>query len=583
VWYTDVPFNQRNTSTEVGVAIGERRPAQAAAAHHHAAQQSSIFEGEGNVEDRSALRTDGPKKEGSLPASSSSSPSERSCVSADVQQDTVHVVNHRGAAFRVQPIRRFSDVAEDLPQWLNQGIASMGYEKPTAVQSYAIPLLMEAKDVVGIAPTGSGKTVAFAIPALSTVDITKRRRMGRSEPSILVLCPTRELTQQTKSVFVALGGGQVITRAVFGGQDRDEQRKFLSHGSEALIATPGRLCDFLDTGDISLEHVDFFVLDEADRMLEMGFAPQLKHIMKHLTFKEEGEGHRRRVTMMWSATWSKTVEQLASGLLHPTERLTVTVEQASKMNQDIVQHTYGVQDPSEKLHKMVHLYESGKISALEKVIVFANHKDTVETIAADMVTALRVADRQLIQGLHGGMRQPKRDAIMRKFRSGEVRVLVATDVAARGLDVPDIEHVVNYDLPTEIDRYVHRIGRTGRAGRKGMSHTFFCRHDAGLGADLADFLVTNNVILSDEAAAVVQGSRFGRDRHYFQRYDTGSKPITPMSNANLSEDAPENDWRHTQESTRHAGTRGSMGGHHRHGGGRGGRRPLRVITLKRDA
>lgn len=462
----------------------------------------------------------------------------------------------------------------------------MGYAKPTTVQSYAIPLLMESKDIVGIAPTGSGKTVAFAIPALST--ITTRRRNGKCEPSILVLCPTRELTNQTKTVFMALGGGKVITRSVIGGEDRDRQRGWLLQGADALIATPGRLCDFLDSKDIILDHVDFLVLDEADRMLEMGFAPQLKHIVKHLKEKPE----KRRVTMMWSATWSKTVELLASGLLHPTERLTVRVEQKSQVNTDIAQRTYGVQDPSQKIDRVVQLYEGGHISPKEKVIVFANHKETVEAVAKQLLAALRVEDQQLIQGLHGGMKQAKREVIMRKFRSGEIRVLVATDVAARGLDVPDIEHVINFDLPTETDRYVHRIGRTGRAGRKGVAHTIFSRQDGGMGADLADFLGSNGVKLSEEAAAVVTSSRFGSDRRYFKRYSTNQAPISTSSNSNLSEDAPENDWRNARQETndrfqhnhaRRGGEEGGrdFGGGHHHGGGR--HRPPRVITLKRDS
>jgi ATP-dependent RNA helicase DDX5/DBP2 len=441
---------------------------------------------------------------------------------------------------------------------------------------------------VGIAPTGSGKTVAFAIPALSTIT-SARRRSGKCEPSILVLCPTRELTNQTKTVFMALGGGRVMTRSIIGGQDRDEQRRWLIQGADAVIATPGRLCDFLDSKDVSLEHVDFLVLDEADRMLEMGFAPQLKHIVRHL--KENPE--KRRVTMMWSATWSKTVELLASGLLHPTERLTVRVEQKSKVNTDITQRTYGVQDPSQKVDRVMQMYEGGHISPKDKVIVFANHKETVETVAKQLAAALRVDDPNLIQGLHGGMKQVKREVIMRKFRSGEIRVLVATDVAARGLDVPDIEHVINYDLPTETDRYVHRIGRTGRAGRKGVAHTLFSRQDGGMGSDLADFLQSNGVALSEEAAAVVSSSRFGSDRRYFKRYDSHQVPITTSTNKNLSEDAPQNDWRNAGQETEdrfprgHGGFGGRRGGGHHHGGGggesRGNRhRPIRVITLKRD-
>eukprot|EP00331_Platyophrya_macrostoma_P013602 CAMPEP_0176412416 /NCGR_PEP_ID=MMETSP0127-20121128/4131_1 /TAXON_ID=938130 /ORGANISM="Platyophrya macrostoma, Strain WH" /LENGTH=497 /DNA_ID=CAMNT_0017792083 /DNA_START=105 /DNA_END=1598 /DNA_ORIENTATION=- len=469
-----------------------------------------------------------------------------------------------------------ADVAEDLPQWLNRGIASVGHRHPTTVQSYAIPLLMEAKDVVGIAPTGSGKTVAFAIPALSTFDVIRdRRRNHKAEPSILVLCPTRELTQQTKKVFMDLGAPNVVVRAAFGGMDRETQKRHLSEGADVLIATPGRLCDFVESGDISLNHVAFFVLDEADRMLELGFAPQLRYLVSKLpkaVFHKSSTAEQaaplpvRRITMMWSATWSPTVEQLATGMLDRSNRLTIEVEQNQKINKDIEQRYYAVGDGSEKFSCLLKLFVEQVIPAGSKVIIFTNHKESTEKIAEDLLQGLSIHDSQLIQALHGGMKQPRRDAIMRKYRSGDIRVLVATDVAARGLDVPDIEHVVNFDLPVETDRYVHRIGRTGRAGKKGASHTIFAPSDGSYAADLVAFLERNGVKVPHDIIEVVNQSRFAYDRRQFSRFSERS----PTS---MSSSTEVDNWRRSdQRAPRYGG--GGHGGHNR--------RPRHVITLKRD-
>lgn len=463
---------------------------------------------------------------------------------------TVRVRNHLNHAVKVQPIRRFADVAEDLPLWLNEGIAKMGHTVPTTVQSFAIPLLMEDKDIVGIAPTGSGKTVAFAIPALATVDLSQRRRSGKAEPTVLVLGPTRELVQQTKNVFVTLGGGRAVTRAAFGGEDRDKQRMHLTQGCEALIATPGRLCDFIDSGDVSLEKVQFFVLDEADRMLEMGFGAQLRHIVSKLPPRER---QKRRV-MMWSATWCSQVESLAKGMLSPTERLTVEVDREHKTNVNIEQRAYGLQDHSDRLAALVKLFTDGTVTPSHKTIIFANHKETTETLADNLLTALQVANREVIQALHGGMKQARRDAIMRKFRSSDIRVLVATDVAARGLDVPDVEHVVNYDLPADTDRYVHRIGRTGRAGRKGISHTFLCRGDGSLASDLADFMESNGAKLDDDVLSVVRHCRAGDVRRY-ERFSKVAVTSTVRFEAD-DEDCPA--WKSgvARLASHHVGSRG---------------------------
>jgi ATP-dependent RNA helicase DDX5/DBP2 len=419
------------------------------------------------------------------------------------QDVKIRVVDSRGATVAVQPIKRFSDIAEDLPEWLNQGIAASGFKAPMAVQSIAIPLLLEERDLVGIAPTGSGKTVAFAVPALSSVDVRARVRSGnRCDPSVLVLCPTRELCQQTHTVFRSLGVGQAIAAAAFGGADRDRQADVLCRGADVVVATPGRLCDFLDSGIISLDVLNFLVLDEADRMLEMGFATQLNRMMDCIN------PDRKRRTMMWSATWASAVEKLANNFMS-SDRLMVTVDAQQTANRDITQHVYAVLDPKDRVARIVKLIDDKVISQDHKIIVFANQKETVDNLAEDLARELRV-HWSCVQPLHGGLRQAKRDAIIRNFKDGAVRILVATDVAARGLDVKDVDHVVNYDLPSDTDAFVHRVGRTGRAGRQGQAHTLFVQGvSCGVMCDIAEALQKDGVKLSPDVLSVL-----ARSMHY---------------------------------------------------------------------
>ena len=427
-------------------------------------------------------------------------------------QPKIRVTDHKNNVVPIQPLKRFSDIAEDLPGWLNEGIVSSGFKAPTAVQSVAIPLLLEERDVVGIAPTGSGKTVAFAVPALSSVQIDQRGHPGQCEPTVLVLCPTRELCQQTHQVFRTLGGGKAFSAAAFGGADRERQADHLRRGADVLVATPGRLCDFLDDNIVTLKCLSFLVLDEADRMLEMGFAPQLARIMDCVDPK------KKRRTMMWSATWSPTVEKLAHNFMS-TDRIMVSVDAQQRANRDITQNVYALSDEKDRLRRIVQLYEDKVIAENDKLIVFANHKETVDNLAEALAKELRM-HWSAVQPLHGGMKQPKRDAVIRNFREGRIRILVATDVAARGLDVKDVDHVINYDLPNDTDSFVHRVGRTGRAGRKGHAHTFFVQGvNPGTTVDIAEALHRDGVKLSTEVlSAVTRANHYAHSEKKRQKY-----------------------------------------------------------------
>ena len=424
------------------------------------------------------------------------------------------VKDYLGHNVIVSPIRSFSDVEDDLPAWLNQGLRSMNYKAPMPVQAVSVPLLLSKKDVIGIAPTGSGKTVAFAIPALSKV-VDRPKTRGFAAPSILVLCPTRELTQQTHKVFVGLGGGKAVTLAAFGGADRNEQSHYLSRGCDVLVATPGRLCDFLEAKVVTLESVDFLVLDEADRMLELGFTAALDNIMSFINKS------RPRTTMMWSATWGETVSDLSSRFLSP-DRVTLYTEGGTQANKDVQQHAYMLNAPTDKLTHLVGLYHSKVIGYQQKVIIFCKLKDTVDSLGEELARTLQTPNPRLIQCLHGGLRQQRRDAVVHSFKEGQCRVLVATDVAARGLDVKGVDHVINYDLPNDVDAYVHRIGRTGRAGNKGMSHTYFTSGDAKHGGvvEIIEMLKKGGCEITREMQQIVTNSLNYQQRK-FSKYGGG--------------------------------------------------------------
>ena len=398
----------------------------------------------------------------------------------------------------VQPLKQFDHLFEDIPRWLAEGIRRTGYSSPMPVQASSIPLLMEGRDVIAVAPTGSGKTVAFAIPALANLDPKNTvRGRNRASPSVVVLCPTRELVTQTHKVLMSLcsHGGPHI-QAVYGGTDREAQAKIIRRGCEVIVATPGRLCDFLEDDVVSLEQLDFLVLDEADRMLEMGFAPTLTMITSCLNKS------RPRVTMMWSATWSDTVSGLAKNFLNPN-RLMINCEgDGNTANKNIAQYVYSVQDDSDKLAKIVSLYSNGTISMDQKTIIFAKRKDDIPELTTQFARALGFAPNH-VSGLHGSLKQTKRAGIIKAFREGHIRVLIATDIAGRGLDVPSIDHVINYDLPLHIDAYVHRIGRTGRAGRKGSAHTIISmRNTSAIVAELGEYYAKNEIETPNTLASV---------------------------------------------------------------------------------
>ena len=339
---------------------------------------------------------------------------------------------------------------------LLKNIRDTGYETPTPIQQATIPLVLEGKDVLGCAQTGTGKTAAFALPILQRLKEIPPQRSNAKVIRCLILSPTRELAMQTWENFQLYGKGEGLDSAViFGGVGQGGQVEALHRGAEIVIACPGRLLDLMGQGLVRLDWVDIFVLDEADRMLDMGFIHDVRKIVR--TLPEE------RQTLLFSATMPPEVEKLALDLLTDPEN--VKVDPVTSTVDAIDQCLYYV-DKVNKKHLLAQLLEDPEV---ESALVFSRTKHGVDRIVRDL-------KRKGIEaaGIHGDKSQNARQTALNLFRSGKCRVLVATDIAARGIDVAGLSHVFNYDMPMEPEAYIHRIGRTGRAGRTGKAISFCC-------------------------------------------------------------------------------------------------------------
>ena len=341
------------------------------------------------------------------------------------------------------------------PQLLTNVKAS-GYETPTPIQQATIPLVLAGKDVLGCAQTGTGKTAAFALPILQRL---AKKPVRPTQPRViraLILTPTRELAQQIQDNFVAYGKKLPVFSAVlYGGVGQNAQVDALHRGADVVIACPGRLWDLMNQGYVRLDWVETFVLDEADRMLDMGFIHDVRRIV--------GKLPEKRQTLMFSATMPEEVEKLAMDLLHDPE--SVKVDPVSSPVEAIDQCLYYV-DKVNKKHLLAQLLQDPEV---ENALVFSRTRYGADKIVKELKRAgIDCA------AIHGDKSQNARQAALNSFKSGECKVLVATDIAARGIDIAGLSHVINYDMPMEPEAYVHRIGRTGRAGRTGKAISFCC-------------------------------------------------------------------------------------------------------------
>ncbi|VAV86515.1 ATP-dependent RNA helicase Atu1833 [hydrothermal vent metagenome] len=336
-----------------------------------------------------------------------------------------------------------------LSEKVLDAVTAAGFETATPIQAGAIPPALARKDVLGLAQTGSGKTAAFALPMLC---ILEKGRARARIPRTLILEPTRELAAQVADAFVLLGKNHKINMALLiGGVSFADQNAIIDRGADVLIATPGRLIDHIERGKLMLNGIEVLVVDEADRMLDMGFIPDIERICKMLPIT--------RQTMFFSATMPPEIKRITNQFLHMPEL--VEVSKPASVADTIVQKLYKARksdaDKREDLRKLLN-----GLTDVKNAIVFANRKRTVGIIEKSMQKhGFNAA------GLHGDMDQQSRLKTLEAFRNNEITYLIASDVAARGLDIPDVSHVINYDVPIHAEDYVHRIGRTGRAGRKG--------------------------------------------------------------------------------------------------------------------
>ncbi len=380
-----------------------------------------------------------------------------------------------------------------------KALETEGYKTPTPIQEQAIPILLQGKDLLGCAQTGTGKTAAFAIPILQILDGQHAERSHR-HIKVLILTPTRELAIQINESFAAYGRNLKLKHTViFGGVPQGSQVQALQRGIDILIATPGRLLDLMSQGYISLKDLSIFVLDEADRMLDMGFIHDVKKVVAKLPVK--------RQTLFFSATMPPEIQKLANTILVNPEKVEVTP--ASTTAETVTQSVYYV-DKKDKKQLLEYLLKDPKITM---ALVFTRTKHGADKVVKDLHRSDIAAE-----AIHGNKSQNARQRALSNFKEGKIRVLVATDIAARGIDVDNLSHVINFEIPEVPETYVHRIGRTGRAGASGIA-TSFCDEE-----EMQDF--RNILKLTGQKIPVIEG-------HPFPSSTSGQIKINPPKNKEI--------------------------------------------------
>ncbi|XP_005153365.3 probable ATP-dependent RNA helicase DDX43 [Melopsittacus undulatus] len=404
------------------------------------------------------------------------------------------------------PVCKFEDVFEHYPD-IMANIRKAGFQKPTPIQSQAWPIILQGLDLIGIAQTGTGKTLAYLMPGfihLTSQPISNDQRGG---PGMLVLAPTRELALQVEAECLKYTYKGIKSICIYGGGDRKGQIDVVTKGVDIVIATPGRLNDLQMNNFINLKSITYLVLDEADRMLDMGFEPQIMKILIDV--------RPDRQTVMTSATWPAGVRRLAKSYLKNPIIVYVGTLDLAAVN--TVEQRVVVIAEEEKRAFMQHFIESMKPQ--DKVIIFVGKKLTADDLASDL--GLQGIP---VQSLHGNREQWDREQALDDFKKGRVRILIATDVASRGLDVHDITHVFNFDFPRNIEEYVHRVGRTGRAGRTGEAITLVTRNNWRFASELIEILERTDQVVPNELMAMAQ-----RYKEYQIIKETGKYIRRPQS------------------------------------------------------
>lgn len=346
-----------------------------------------------------------------------------------------------------------------LSKQLLQSVKKEGYTSPTPVQVQAIPLLLKGHDVLGVAQTGTGKTAAFALPVLQI--LARKEIKGRRKIRTLVLTPTRELAAQINERFAAYSEHlSIYHQVIFGGVSQKPQVKSLRRGIDILVATPGRLLDLIEQGFIDLESIEFFVLDEADRMLDMGFIRDIKKVIKLLP--------KKRQNLLFSATMPTSIADLANSFLNDAVMIDLSPEEITV---ERIEQSVMFVEKQYKINLIIDIINENQI---KRGIIFTRTKHGANRLVKKL-------DRSGIESaaIHGNKSQGARTRALAAFRNGDIPLLVATDIASRGIDIEGVTHVFNYDLPNEPESYVHRIGRTGRAGKSGFAYAFCDESESG--------------------------------------------------------------------------------------------------------
>ncbi|XP_049819775.1 probable ATP-dependent RNA helicase DDX17 isoform X2 [Aethina tumida] len=438
-----------------------------------------------------------------------------------------------------EPVLSFEEAG--FPDYVMSEVRKMGFKNPTPIQSQGWPIALSGRDMVGIASTGSGKTLSYILPAI--VHINNQSRLQRGDgPIALVLAPTRELAQQIQQVASDFGHtSRIRNTCVFGGAPKGPQASDLSDGVEIIIATPGRLIDFLESNRTNLRRCTYLVLDEADRMLDMGFEPQIRKIIEQI--------RPDRQTLMWSATWPKEVQALATEFLKDYVQINVGSLQLSA-NHNILQ-IIDVCQEYEKETKLSTLLKEIMSEKENKTIIFIETKRRVDDITRKMKR-----DGWPAVCIHGDKSQQERDWVLQDFRSGKAPILVATDVAARGLDVEDVKFVINFDYPSNSEDYVHRIGRTGRSQRTGTAYTFFTPSNANKASDLVAVLKEAKQVINPKLQEMADtrgwgsNGNSGRGRNRWGRSRNGGQRCNNRSSSRSRSRSPRRNMRRDRSRSR---------------------------------
>ena len=379
----------------------------------------------------------------------------------------------------------FKEMNLSIP--LQKALKDAGYQEATPIQEKSIPMLLTGRDLLGCAQTGTGKTAAFSLPILEALS-KKQGTPGKRKIKALVLAPTRELAIQIHESFVTYGKYlQLKSTVIFGGVSQHPQTQTLTRGVDILVATPGRLLDLIQQGFIHLGQVEHFVLDEADMMLDMGMLHDVKRILTHLP--------KKRQALFFSATMPKEIELLADAILSGPHKVTITPVASTV---DTIQQSVYPVNKKNKIHLLLDLL---KTSDIDRVLVFSRTKH-----GADKIVKALLQQNLKAQAIHGNKSQNARQLALKNFKDRETRILVATDIAARGIDVEELSHVMIYDLPEVPETYVHRIGRTGRAGHGGIAISFCDQSERHLLRDIEKLIKKTIPKVEDHAYPFVEES-----------------------------------------------------------------------------